>query len=156
MMCGRDEEPWPNVVACWRIVIICAHYKAMDTHVNSKKQTSKGQKKTTITCDSGLCISDKKWIKTKMKTPIRLNSKGNEVIAWCLLSVWSCLFLNNHHCYMCYCHRCSIHHIYANWVSNDDVHQSLKVVYDDKNIHLLSDVVREKVGDLPANMCSIF
>jgi hypothetical protein len=32
MMCGRDEEPRPNVAACWRIVMAYAHYKAMETH----------------------------------------------------------------------------------------------------------------------------
>jgi len=90
-----------------------------------------------------------------MKTPIHLNSKGNEVITWCSLSIWSCLFLNKHHCYMCYRRPCSLHHICMSWVSNDDVHQSLNVVFDDKNIQLLSCVVREKVGNLPTNMCSI-
>ncbi len=42
-----------------------------------------------------------------------------------------------------------------NLISNDDVHQSLKVISKDKDIHLLSGVVREKVGDLLLNMCSI-
>jgi hypothetical protein len=31
MMCGRDEEPHPNVTTRWRIVMVCACYKAMDT-----------------------------------------------------------------------------------------------------------------------------
>jgi hypothetical protein len=44
---------------------------------------------------------------------------------------------------------------YASQVSNDNVHQSLEVISGDKDIHLLSSVVKEKVGDLPLNMCSI-
>jgi hypothetical protein len=31
MMCGRDEEPQPSVVAQWKIIMACAHYMAMDT-----------------------------------------------------------------------------------------------------------------------------
>jgi hypothetical protein len=29
-MCGRNEEPQSNVVACWRIIIACTCCKAMD------------------------------------------------------------------------------------------------------------------------------
>jgi hypothetical protein len=32
MMCGKNEEHQPSVIAHWRIVIACAHCKAMDTH----------------------------------------------------------------------------------------------------------------------------
>ncbi len=32
MMCRRDEEPWPSVVACWRIVMTHTCYRAMDMH----------------------------------------------------------------------------------------------------------------------------
>jgi hypothetical protein len=42
-----------------------------------------------------------------------------------------------------------------NHVNNDDIHQGLKVVSNDKDIHLSLGVAREKVGDLPLNMCSI-
>jgi hypothetical protein len=105
-------------------------------------------------CDIGMCTSGQKSIKTRIKTPICLNSKGNEIIAWCLFSVWLCLFLNNHHHYMCYYYRCSLHHICASQVNNDDVYQGSKVISSDKDIHLLSSVVKEKVGDLPLNMCS--
>ncbi len=35
-------------------------------------------------------------------------------------------------------------------------HQSSKIVSSDKDIHLLLGAAREKVGDLPLNMCSIF
>ncbi len=35
-----------------------------------------------------------------------------------------------------------------NRVNNDDVHQGLEIVSSDKDIHSLSNVVREKVGDL--------
>ncbi len=113
-------------------------------------------KKSLIMSNSGMYTSSKKWIKTKMKKPIHLNNKGNEVITRCSFNIWSCLFLNNHHYYMCYHRRYSLHHIYASWVNNDDVHQSSEVVSDDKNIHLLSSVVKEKMGDLPINMCSNF
>jgi hypothetical protein len=120
-----------------------------------KNKHRRDKKILLITHDNDLCTSNKNWIKTKMKTPIHLNSKGNKVIAWCSLSIWSCLFLNNHHCYMCYRCPCSLHHICVSWVSNDDIHQSSDVISNDKNIQLLSYVVREKVGDLPTNMCSI-
>jgi hypothetical protein len=43
---------------------------------------------------------------------------------------------------------------YVSRVSNDNVHQSLEVVFGDKDIHLLLGVAKEKVGDLPLNMCS--
>ncbi len=41
-------------------------------------------------------------------------------------------------------------------VNNDDIHQDLKVVFCDKDIHSLSIVMKEKVGDLPLNTCSTF
>ncbi len=43
-----------------------------------------------------------------------------------------------------------------NRVNNDNIHQSSKVVFGDKDIHSLLGVAKEKVGDLPLNMCSIF
>jgi len=49
---------------------------------------------------------------------------------------------------MCRRRQCLLHHIYASWVNNDNVHQSSKAIFGDKNIHLLSGVVKEKVGDL--------
>jgi hypothetical protein len=36
--------------------------------------------------------------------------------------------------------------IFVSRVSNDNVHQGLKVIFGDKDIHLLSSVVNEKVG----------
>ncbi len=76
MMCGRDKEPWPNATACWRIIMACTSYMAMDTRCYSKKQTPR-----LMMPNSGLCTSGKKWIEMKMKIPICLNNKGNEVIA---------------------------------------------------------------------------
>jgi len=55
---------------------------------------------------------------------------------------------------MCYCHQCLLHHIGANWVNNDDVHQGPEAVFDDKNIHSSLGVAREKVRDIPLNMSS--
>jgi hypothetical protein len=31
IMCGRNEEPRPSVAARWKIIMICACCKAMDT-----------------------------------------------------------------------------------------------------------------------------
>ncbi len=90
----------------------------------------------------------------RLKTPICLNSKGNEIITQFLFSVGVCLLLSNHCHYMC-CYQCLLHHIQVNWVSNDNVHQSMKIISSDKNIHLSSCMAREKEGDLPLNMCSI-
>ncbi len=102
-----------------------------------------------------MCTINKKWIKTKMKTPIRLNSKGNEVIVWCSLNILLCVFFNKHHRCMCCHHQCLLHHIYASWVSNDDVHWGLKAISDDKDIHSSSGVMKEKVRNLYLNMFSI-
>ncbi len=105
-------------------------------------------------CNSCINTSGQKWIKTRMKTPICFNNKGNKVISLCLLNIWSCFLLNNHHHYMC-CHCWYLlHHIYASWVNNDDIHQGPKTIFGDKNIHLSLDVAKEKVGDLLLNMCS--
>jgi hypothetical protein len=134
-----------------------AHIVGLCTHtINSEKQTSRGLKKTIDDTYSGLCRSDQEWIKTRIKTPICLNSKGNEVIVWCLFSVGLSLLLSNCCRCMCYHCRCWLHHICASQVNNDNVHQSSEVVFGDKDIHSLSSVVREKVGDLPLNMCSTF
>jgi hypothetical protein len=103
-----------------------------------------------------LCTNGKNWIKTRMKTPIHLNSKGNEVVVWCLFGVRSCLFLNNHHHCICCRHWCLLHHIGVSQVNNDNIHQNPEAIYGDKDIHLLLGVAREKVGDFPPNMCSIF
>jgi hypothetical protein len=56
--------------------------------------------------------------------------------------------------YMWCCRQCSLHHICASRVNNDSVHQSMEVISNNKNIHSSTSVVREKVGDLPLNMCS--
>jgi len=42
----------------------------------------------------------------------------------------------------------------VNWINNDSVHQSLEVIFGDKDIHSLLGVAKEKVGDLFLNMCS--
>ncbi len=70
-------------------------------------------------------------------------------------NVGSCLFLSGHDRCMCCYHQYLLHHICVNHVSNDKVYQSTKVIFDNKNIHLLSDVVKEKVGDLRLNMCFV-
>ncbi len=59
-------------------------------------------------------------------------------------------------CCMCCRHWCSLHHICANQINNDKVHQSTEIVVGNKNIHSLSNVVRKKVKDLFLNMCFVF
>ncbi len=98
-----------------------------------------------MTCTNGWCTSDEKWIKTIIKTPIRFNSKGNEIIGHYSLNVWSCFLLNSHHHCMCYCCQCLLHHIYMSRINNNNVHQGREVVFGDKDIHLSLGVVREKV-----------
>jgi hypothetical protein len=56
---------------------------------------------------------------------------------------------------MCCCCSCSLHHIFVHRINNDNIHQSSEAVFGDKDIHSLLGVAREKVGDLPLNMCSI-
>jgi len=134
-----------------------AHVVGLWTHtIGSEKWTSRGLKKLLMTCNYGMCTSDQEWIKLRIKTPICLNSKGNEIITWCSFCIGSCLFFNIHHCCMCYCCQCSLNHIYVSWVNNDNAHQSRKVVSSNKNIHLSLDVLKEEVGNLPLNMCSVF
>jgi len=128
----------------------------LDNIYCSGKWTLTGPKIPLMTCNSGLYTSDKKWIKMKMKTFVHLNSKGNEVVAWCSFSVGSCLFLSSHHHYMCCCCWCVLHHICVNQINNENVHQNAKASFGNKNIHLSSGVVREKVGNLFLNMCSTF
>ncbi len=41
----------------------------------------------------------------------------------------------------------------VSWVNNDDVHQGLKAIFNDNDIHPSSSVEREKVENLPLNMC---
>jgi hypothetical protein len=95
-----------------------------------------------------------KQSKTKMKTPIYINSKGNEVITWCSFNVWSCLLLSSHCHYMWCCCQCSLQYIYANQVNNDDIHQGSEAISNNKDIHSSLGTTREKVGYLPLNMCS--
>jgi hypothetical protein len=57
---------------------------------------------------------------------------------------------------MCCHRRCLLHHIYVSWVNNDNIQLGPKPISNDKNIHLLSGMAREKVEDLPLNMCSTF
>jgi hypothetical protein len=56
---------------------------------------------------------------------------------------------------MCCHRRCLFNYICVNHVNNDNIHQGLEINYGDKDIHSLSNVAREKVGNLPLNMCSI-
>jgi hypothetical protein len=108
-----------------------------------------------MTRDNGLCTSNQEWSKTRMETSICFDKKGNGVIAYYLFSIRLCPLLNSHRHYMCCCYRCSLRHICVSQVNNDNVHQSPKVVSSDNDIHLSSNVTKEKVGDLPLNMCSI-
>jgi hypothetical protein len=57
---------------------------------------------------------------------------------------------------MCYHHQRSLHHICANWVSNDDIHQGSEAIFGDKDIHSSLGVMKKKVGDILLNMCSTF
>jgi hypothetical protein len=48
--------------------------------------------------------------------------------------------------------QCSLYHIYANWVNNDNVH----AISGDHDIHSSLGVAKEKMEDLFLNMCSTF
>jgi hypothetical protein len=41
-----------------------------------------------------------------------------------------------------------------NRINNDDIHQGAEIIFGDKGIHSLLNVAKEKVGDLPLDMCS--
>jgi hypothetical protein len=81
-----------------------------------------------MTHDIGLCTSNQKWMKTKMRTLIFFNSKESEIIAWCSLVVWSCFLLKTHHHCMCYCCRCLLHYIYSSRVNNGNILKSFLVI----------------------------
>jgi len=100
-------------------------YKALDTNCWWWEMNIMGTKESCWWCTIMAYVQAIKIeSKLKIKTPIHLNNKGNEVIAWCLFGVGSCLFLNrNCHCMCCH-HQCLLHHICANQVINDNVHQS--------------------------------
>jgi hypothetical protein len=112
-------------------------------------------------CNSGVWTSDKKWIKMIMKTSIHINSKEDEIIVWCSFDLGLCLFLSSHRCCMCCHHQWPLHHICASWINNDKVHQSMKAISNNKNIHSLWDVKeigekpqkKKKVKNLLLNMC---
>ncbi len=53
---------------------------------------------------------------------------------------------------MCCHYQCSLHHICASRVNNDNINRGLKVVSSDKDIHLTLGVMREKVGNLSLNI----
>jgi hypothetical protein len=55
----------------------------------------------------------------------------------------------------CYHRQCLLHHIYVSQINHDNIHQGPEIIFGDKDIHSLLDVAKEKVGELPLNMCSI-
>jgi hypothetical protein len=112
--------------------------------INSGKWTSRGPKKDHCWCAIMVYAQATKWIKMKMKAYVRLNNNGNEIITWCSFNIGSCLLLNNHHHCMCYHRWYSLHHICASRINDDNVHQSTKVVSNNKNIHWLI-MAKEKV-----------
>jgi hypothetical protein len=93
--------------------------------------------------------------KREWKHPYVSIARGMKSSPLCSFNVWLCLLLNNHHYYTCYHCWCLLHHICASHVSNDNIHQGLKIVSSDKDIHASLDVARVKVGNLLLNMCSI-
>jgi hypothetical protein len=62
----------------------------------------------------------------------------------CTLNICLCFFLSNHHCCTCCRRQCSLYHIYRNQVNNDDIHQGLESISDDKDIHLSLGVAKER------------
>jgi hypothetical protein len=106
--------------------------------------------------DSGLCTSNKKWIKTKIKThPYVSIAKGlksspntrsvyGRVFSWIAIISAYVIIVDVQYT------------IFANQVSNDNIRQSLETIYANEDIHSSSNVAREKVWDLHLNMCSTF
>jgi hypothetical protein len=67
-----------------------------------------------------------------------LYGKGNEIISWCSFCVGSCLIFSGNYCCMQCCHWNTLHQICMSRINNDNVHQGLKVIFDDDNVHLSS------------------
>jgi len=82
----------------------------------------------------------------RMEITIGLYGKGNEIIFYRSSYVRLCLVLNDNYCCMCCCHRNTLHQICTSWISNDNVHQGLKTIFRDDNIHLFLCMAKEKVG----------
>jgi Fe-S-cluster containining protein len=82
-----------------------------------------------------------------METPIGLYGTGNEIIFWHSLSVGLCFVLSGNHCCMCYRHQSMLCQIYMSRIDNDNVQQSLKIVFGNDNIHS-SCMAREKMRNL--------
>jgi hypothetical protein len=87
---------------------------------------------------------------------IGLYGKGNEIISCCSLYIGSCPILSGNCCYMCCHHQSMLHQIYTNWISNDNVCEGLKTIFNNDNIHSFSCVAREKVRNFFLYMNSLF
>jgi len=108
-----------------------------------------------MTHDNDLCTSDKNEAKREWRHPYVSIARG-----WsCCLVFIQCRIMSSFeqqlslHVLLL---SISLHHICVNWVNNDNVHQSIKVVSSNKIIHSLSSMAREKVEDLLLHMCSTF
>ncbi len=108
MMCGRDEEAWPSVAPCWRIVMACAHCRAMNTCCRLCKKNIKGTKEDRWWHSIVVCAQEvKNEFKKKWKHSYISIARGMKS----LLGV----HLTYNHCMCCY-HRCSLHHICMNHI----------------------------------------
>jgi hypothetical protein len=96
-----------------------------------------------MTHDNDLCTSDKNEAKREWRHPYVSIARG-----WsCCLVFIQCRIMSSFeqqlslHVLLL---SISLHHIYVNWVNNDNVHQSIKVVSSNKIIHSLSSMARER------------
>jgi hypothetical protein len=155
-MCGKNEEPnqvqQPIEESLWLV-----HATGLWTHtINSKKQTLKGLKKTFD--DVWYLVVYAQTIKNESKEKwkhlyISITKGWNHclVLAWCMvvssLEQPSSLHVLSSSMFIAQylCESCQL------WQHPS----SLKAISNDKDIHSLSSVAREKVEDLALNMCSI-
>jgi len=82
-----------------------------------------------------------------MEIIVGLCVKGNKIIFWHSLCVGLCFSLSGNYCCMRYHHWSMLHQIYMSRIDNDNVQQSLKIIFDNDNIHS-SYMAWEKVRNL--------
>jgi hypothetical protein len=71
-----------------------------------------------------------------MNTIVGLYGKENEIISWHLFCIGSCFVLSDNYYNMCCNHSSSLHQIYTSQIDNDNICKSLKLLFNDDNIHL--------------------
>jgi hypothetical protein len=80
-MCERDEDSWPNAAPRWKIVMACAHCKAMDLqmpHHHPPHQVELDQNLTPISAQ----VCDIKWLALSQVYAARCPQSDSKIGKW--------------------------------------------------------------------------